>query len=197
MRNKAFTLLELLVVIVIIGIGLSLIMPALGKARENARRAMCVSNLRQIGMAMHMYIDDYNFKFPPLTDASGYWYNIIQPYVTDINVWKCPDYKDYDASSFACQSYGYNRHLVNEDITAVKSTSKCMLVTDSGPPSSWAVEKEGGRCDIMKTSMLSTPGDRHSGGVNILFVDGHVAWYKQTSIPFTGVESDLWWNWPP
>ena len=64
MREKAFTLLELLVVIVIIGLLAALLLPAFGRAREGARRAMCANNLRQIGIAWHMYLDDHNETFP-------------------------------------------------------------------------------------------------------------------------------------
>ena len=63
-KNRAFTLIELLVVIVVIGLLLALIIPAMGAAREGARRAMCANNLRQIGIAWHLYLDDHNDCFP-------------------------------------------------------------------------------------------------------------------------------------
>ncbi|HVM61124.1 MAG TPA: DUF1559 domain-containing protein [Verrucomicrobiae bacterium] len=62
-RQKGFTLIELLVVIVLIGILASLLLPAFGQARERGRRAMCTSNLRQIGTAATMYADDWG-RFP-------------------------------------------------------------------------------------------------------------------------------------
>lgn len=64
MQKRAFVLIELLVVAVVIGLLLALLVPALGKARETARKAKCANNLRQIGIAMHMYIDDNDSKFP-------------------------------------------------------------------------------------------------------------------------------------
>ena len=66
MRKRAFTLVELLVVMAVLGIVISLFVPALGKARESARRAQCTNNLRQIGTAIYLYLDDHNFTFPPL-----------------------------------------------------------------------------------------------------------------------------------
>ena len=59
-----FTLIELLVVIAIIGILAGLLLPVMGKAREGARRAMCINNLRQHGVAWYLYLDDHNDCFP-------------------------------------------------------------------------------------------------------------------------------------
>ncbi len=64
MKPKGFTLIELLVVIAILGVIAALLAPVLGKAREAARRATCANNLRQHGIAWHMYLDDNNETFP-------------------------------------------------------------------------------------------------------------------------------------
>src|SRR4028119_299121 len=83
--HRGFTLIELLVVIGIIAILAAILFPVFARARENARRSSCQSNLKQIGLGMLQYAQDYDEKFMPFRDPNNanspfVWPNIIQPY---------------------------------------------------------------------------------------------------------------------
>ena len=70
-RRAGFTLIELLVVIAIIAILAAILFPVFAKARENARRTACLSNVKQMGMDWMMYVQDYDEQFPPSNTTAG------------------------------------------------------------------------------------------------------------------------------
>ena len=93
-KKHAFTLIELLVVIAIIAILAAILFPVFARARENARRSSCSSNLKQIGLGIIQYQQDYDERFPPRhfggeTDGIS-WRVITQPYLKSAQVFACP-----------------------------------------------------------------------------------------------------------
>src|SRR5436190_15533824 len=95
MRRNGFTLIELLVVIAIIAILAAILFPVFAQARDKARQATCLSNLKQLGNAQMMYTQDYDETYPKayhaLPDGSDWaWYLEIQPYAKNTSIFRCP-----------------------------------------------------------------------------------------------------------
>ena len=95
--NSAFTLIELLVVIAIIAILAAILFPVFAQAREKARQASCMSNGKQLGLALIQYSQDYDETLPCAilspwdTYAGSHWQTAIVPYIKDYNAYLCPD----------------------------------------------------------------------------------------------------------
>jgi prepilin-type N-terminal cleavage/methylation domain-containing protein/prepilin-type processing-associated H-X9-DG protein len=95
-RRLGFTLIELLVVIAIIAILASILFPVFARVRENARRSSCQSNLKQIGLGIMQYTQDFDETMPLLNNQNAgtpnerYWTDSIQPYIKSYQLLKCP-----------------------------------------------------------------------------------------------------------
>ena len=110
-KPKGFTLIELLVVIAIIAILATILFPVFARARENARATTCRSNLRQLGLAMTQYTEDYDGAYPTVHSPGqivGDPVTEIQPYVKDRSFLYCPSRDDLDGSGKPLMGYGYN-----------------------------------------------------------------------------------------
>jgi len=98
--RRGFTLIELLVVIAIIAILAAILFPVFARARENARKSACQSNLKQIGTANSMYLQDYDQVMPywflnattqgRIYQNRRYWYELLLPYMKNDDIWRCP-----------------------------------------------------------------------------------------------------------
>jgi len=109
-----FTLIEVLVVIAIIAVLAAILFPVFSRAREKARQAVCHSNLRQMGLAIRMYIQDFEAYPPqhakcPMPDGRILhirWWNAIQPYQRNFQIFVCPSVPHWEPGRN--MSYGYN-----------------------------------------------------------------------------------------
>jgi prepilin-type N-terminal cleavage/methylation domain-containing protein/prepilin-type processing-associated H-X9-DG protein len=121
MRKRGFTLIELLVVIAIIAILAAILFPVFSRAREQARKTQCLSNLKQIGTALMMYCQDWDESLPVETtwcnrpdDKNNLQYYVrLGPYVKNWQIWACPS-----ARVDTCGGIAIPHHAVPQMINA-------------------------------------------------------------------------------
>src|SRR6476646_9508495 len=103
---RGFTLIELLVVIAIIAILAAILFPVFGRARENARRSSCQSNLKQIGLGVIQYTQDYDERMPTNSLGIGpsiqivIWPQMVQPYLKSTQIFQCPSDSDLSKPTY-------------------------------------------------------------------------------------------------
>jgi prepilin-type N-terminal cleavage/methylation domain-containing protein/prepilin-type processing-associated H-X9-DG protein len=185
---RAFTLIELLVVIAIIGILASLLLPVLGQAQAQGKRAGCLNNLRQIGLATHMYADETDSYPPAWIDATTRWMDLIKPYIDKSSkVYCCPsDPKKlpvtWDTNIFL--SYGINTFRFTDQAhsfwygvkaSAVARPSETIIFADCTPGKYYC-----GGGSTFREPVVDVDYRHVKKGFVAVFCDGHVEAKTQT-----------------
>ncbi len=209
-NGRGFTLIELLVVIAIIAILASMLLPALGRAKESAYRIRCVNNLKQLNLALKMYADDSHGFFPPRTVTTPRWPTLLYDNYKNLTLLICPSdgfrgtpQTETNATAAladrASRTYlinGWNDHFADA-LTAVNALKESAVEKPSdtiifGEKETTAGDfymdmKEGGgndadRVDSSKHS--NTRPGAATGGSNYAFVDGSVRYLKYGTAVF-------------
>lgn len=216
--RRGFTLIELLVVIAIIAILAAILFPVFARAREKARQSSCLSNVKQLSLAVLMYAGDYDDTlpmnyyniagtrtFPDGTTAGAgawLWIHMIYPYTKNAGIYNCPsEMGRYTGGYFWANgaAYGYNRWLgryYNEppmnSLAKVKAPAEMPMIAD---------------CDyyLMAPDPLTTDNDyrpdpRHNEMLNMGFVDGHAKAEKLDNWVTANARSSadpVWVKWDP
>lgn len=199
MRRRGFTLVELLVVIAVIGVLVGLLLPAVQAARAAARVTSCINNMRQIGLATHMFADSNHGRFPQNAHATPgkSWVYTLAPYVESVEAIRiCPDDpkgRDWLKNGAKGTSYVINEYISFYiadksvlNLHKMKQTSKVIILfegADGRPVDRDHVHAESwytlgwlaqGEAKVWAHMLTEIQPNRHGEVANYLYADGHV-----------------------
>lgn len=185
--TKKFTLIELLVVVAIIGILASLLMPSLSRARAKARSSVCTANLKQMHLAVEMWLDDNDTYMVPASWNAVTWKNSIKPYIADQTL-RCPELSSsedarYGYFAFAgTKSKGSKFQRVKRE--NVSNPAGAIIIMDSY---FWNMQ------DIVFDKENSK---MHNNGSNIIYMDGHIRREVELAVQVNDFDNpDYWYKW--
>ena len=188
--RKAFTLVELLVVIAIIAIMAALLLPALSRAKQRSITLHCINNLRQLGVAMHLYADEHSDWLPPAgafiawdsTDPVA-WTRVMMDYYQATNLLHCPALAraepehlfNYFMGSRAVWVTTANTGSVS--LATIEFASEYILSGDYNHPPFKPGDADPD--NYSQDTLFGRPSPVHNRRVNILFADWHVGTYRR------------------
>lgn len=193
--GSGFTLIELLVVIAIIAMLSAILFPVFSHAREKARQVQCQSNLKQIGLAFRMYLEDWDETFLDFSTPTS-WMITLDKMLGGSGtnfackkIWRCPSTDDSWSFTWGRVGYAYNYLNLTSAVSVsdIKDQASTILVLDSGGSSAGNT----GYYIAGPTHATYTVTGRHNGGTNILWVDGHVNWKLKDSLLGAG-NAGIW-----
>jgi prepilin-type N-terminal cleavage/methylation domain-containing protein/prepilin-type processing-associated H-X9-DG protein len=204
-RRSAFTLIELLVVIAIIAVLAAILFPVFAQAREKARQSTCLSNQRQFGLGVMMYVQDYDETYPTGYHASNdnlklpeVWFKQVQPYLKSVDVYRCPSGTSPAFPSLPYPlDYSANIHIFvpTTPDTYLKLGFRPVRVANMDSPADYIVTAETSRTmnsyswalwefDWVRANwegvgyLYAQAMTRHNGGMVVTLADGHSTWLR-------------------
>ena len=187
-EGSGFTLIELLVVIAIIAILAAILFPVFARARENARRSSCQSNVKQILLGMMQYTQDYDERYMPMYTQSPltYWPYLVQPYLKSNQLFDCPSYNTRytNVPAFAYPSYGLNSDLFENQymsLAALAQPSATLFIADTTQVRVCPEDELSASCTVAEEA----PYYRHLETTVVGFGDGHVKAMRRSAVQET------------
>lgn len=190
-HTRGFTLIEVLVVIAIIILLTAILLPVFARARENARRTGCASNLKQVALGMGQYVQDYDERYPPdgATAQNG-WALTIQPYVKSEQALQCPSETNPAPGGTTAEARamtpGFTDYYYNYNLGAGFNQAQLTYISNTvllGDGSGFDLPPSGANYSRSLLPLLGEAGPaRHLDGANYAFADGHVKWLKRNAV---------------